>query len=86
MRLLNPRVVKSNVRKYSFENLPVNIDLVTHIEKSTAKVGDDGYWMVNQPIIIFHFEKSRVAWRFDEGGETQRDSEHDWLLKELDPN
>ena len=70
-KFIAPPKEKVEVRNRTFSNFPVNIDIVTGIEKTTHHVYSDGYWSVQEPVIKFH--GTDILWHFGEDKHKQRD-------------
>ncbi len=80
-RFVKPPIIEASVRNRNFSNFPVNIDLVTGLEKTTHYVASDGFWSVLEPVIKFH--GIDIKWHFGEHGLKKRDTCYDDLLKEF---
>ena len=76
---IEPPIIEAKVRTFSFKNFPINIELVTGIEKTTHYVASDGFWSVLEPVIKFH--GIDIKWHFGEHGEKQRDLCYNELIK-----
>lgn len=70
-RFITPPKEEIEFRNRTFTNFPVNIDLVTGLEKTTHHVYSDGYWSVQEPVIKFH--GTDILWHFGEMRENDRD-------------
>lgn len=84
-KFILPPIEMANVRGFSFSNYPINIDLVSGIEKTTFRVSSfDDDWRVNEPVIIFH--GIDIRWHFGEFGEEERNSCFNKIIAENNTN
>jgi hypothetical protein len=74
---IEPRKENIQIRNQKFRNIPVNIDVVQGINKTTKRFYSDGYWSVNAPAI--EFVGTKVWWVFGE----DKDNDCELCYKEL---